>query len=281
MIRSDEGTFRVSDGTELYWRSWAPKRPAGRVLIVHGMGEHCARYDVLAGALAGRGFAVFSYDHRGHGRSEGQRGYVNRFSAFTNDLAVAYQHAQIALPGDLPNGWVAHSMGALITLKYLHERVGALPDCVVLSAPWLRTKAPISSALRRTAEVLDRVWPRAPLTNRQVDPYRLTRDPVMAKAWAADPLIHSKVTPRLYLEAERTQRAVLERTDALPVPAFFLIPTDDEVVDPLLSEQYARSLPGDTRILELPGFRHEPFNELGREDVYKHVGVWLEKRLRR
>ncbi len=279
MIRSDEGTFRVADGTDLYWRSWVPSKVHGRLLIIHGLGEHCARYDVFAGGLAGRGFAVFSYDHRGHGRSDGQRGHVHAFSEFTRDLASASLHARDIWPGTLPTGWIAHSMGALIAMRYLQEEAGEPPDCAVLSAPWLRTKTPVSPLLRRTASILDRLWPNAPLTNRKASAARLTRDPVMAAAWEADPLIHSRVTPRLFFEAERAQRAVLEKTDPFSIPLFFLIPTGDPVVDARLSERYASSLGGDIRIMELPGLRHEPFNEVEREEIYAEVGIWLEQRL--
>jgi len=270
----------VADGTDLYWRSWVPSKVVGRLLIVHGLGEHSARYDVFAGGLAGRGFAVFGYDHRGHGRSGGQRGHVARFDDFVRDLGVAFLHAREVWPGDLPTGWIAHSMGALVALRYLQEETGDLPDCAVLSAPWLRTKERVSPLLRRVAGVLDRVWPNAPLTHRAADPSRLTRDPRMAEAWRADPLVHSKVTPRLYFEAERAQRRVLEQDQPYSIPLFFLIPTGDPVVDARLSERYARSLGGDVRILELPGLRHEPFNEVEREEVYAEAANWLEERLR-
>lgn len=281
MIRSDEGTFRARDGTRLFWRSWVPESAKARVMIIHGLGEHCSRYEVLAGGLAGRGFAVFGYDHRGHGRSEGQRGHVSRFDVFVQDLATATLRAREIWPGDVPMGWVAHSMGALISMRYFQEQPGDLPDCAVLSAPWLRTTTPISPLLRRVARVLDRVWPGAPLSNNQADPFRLTRDPAVAEAWVADPLVHPRVSPRLFFEAERAQRLVLERREPFPIPLFFLIPTGDPVVDWKLSEQYATSLGGDTKVLELPGLRHEPFNEIEREEVYAETGTWLEQRLNR
>lgn len=280
MISTDEGRFHGSDGVELYWRSWMPSSANARVVVVHGMGEHCSRYDALARELTGRGLAVFAYDHRGHGRSGGQRGYVRRFDVYAADLALAHEQARSVCPGDVPEGWVAHSMGSLVALHYITTKAGDLPDCAVFSAPWLRTKTPVPPGLRRIGGVLDRIWPRAPLTNRQASPDRLTRDPGMQKAWYADLLIHSKVTPRLFKEGERAQARLLSRIKPLGLPALILVPTDDEVVDADVAVHYARSLGADATLEELEGFKHEPFNDVGREDVYARVADWLEAQLR-
>ena len=53
-------------------------RPRGQVLIVHGLGEHAARYDPVAAALNAEGWSVLGFDQRGHGRSSGRRGTLAR-----------------------------------------------------------------------------------------------------------------------------------------------------------------------------------------------------------
>lgn len=42
--------------------------------IVHGMAEHCDRYDELAVRLNARGFTVYAHDQRGHGRTAEKNG---------------------------------------------------------------------------------------------------------------------------------------------------------------------------------------------------------------
>src|SRR5688572_6506235 len=49
-----------------------------RLVIVHGYGEHSARYGEFMRWMAGRGVACYSFDFRGHGRSSGRRGFVRR-----------------------------------------------------------------------------------------------------------------------------------------------------------------------------------------------------------
>ena len=58
----EEGKFVGHDGSNLYRRSWPVASPKGYVLLIHGYGEHCGRYDHVAAHLNGLGLSVWSYD---------------------------------------------------------------------------------------------------------------------------------------------------------------------------------------------------------------------------
>ena len=62
------------DGTKLFLQVDSPEDPRAVVVIVHGLCEHCGRYDHLADRLNWEGFSVYRFDHRGHGRSGGNTG---------------------------------------------------------------------------------------------------------------------------------------------------------------------------------------------------------------
>jgi acylglycerol lipase len=86
-MKHTENYFVNRNSYGLYCQSWqGTGAPKANVLIVHGLAEHSGRYAKMAGYLVDNGYAVFSYDQRGHGRSDGTRGYINRFSDFTADL---------------------------------------------------------------------------------------------------------------------------------------------------------------------------------------------------
>ena len=78
---SNDGYFKTDKGPQLYYRAWEPEQEANAVItIVHGGGEHSGRYLNVANYLVPRGYAVYAYDLRGHGKSPGKRGHVNRFA---------------------------------------------------------------------------------------------------------------------------------------------------------------------------------------------------------
>lgn len=57
--------------TQLYTRLYNPSvgKPRAVIVFVHGYIEHIGRYEHSHSAWASRGFAVFTYDQRGMGRT--------------------------------------------------------------------------------------------------------------------------------------------------------------------------------------------------------------------
>ncbi|MDR1852149.1 MAG: lysophospholipase, partial [Propionibacteriaceae bacterium] len=77
---SKEFKFDSFDSTTLFGTSDVPTSPKAVVLVVHGLCEHLGRYDYLTARLNAQQYAVYRFDHRGHGRSEGQRVYYDDFN---------------------------------------------------------------------------------------------------------------------------------------------------------------------------------------------------------
>ena len=97
--------------------------PRAQIAIVHGYGEHIARYDHVGRALAERDFSVRGIDWRGHGQSGGMRGFIERFEEYLEDLdALLARTRQSGTPTFL----LAHSMGGLAAARYLLEKPGAV-----------------------------------------------------------------------------------------------------------------------------------------------------------
>ena len=87
-VRIELDPFRASDGTALFRRRFRPAAaPIGDLLLGHGIGEDSSRYIQAARAFAEAGWQTVSWDLRGHGRSDGPRGYVARWSRYHDDLS--------------------------------------------------------------------------------------------------------------------------------------------------------------------------------------------------
>ena len=94
-------------------------KPKGVVIISHGLAEHIQRYEHLAQELNQNGFACYGIDHQGHGLSDGDRSYVEKFENYVDDLlyfsqGVAAQYNDQDDDEPIPIFLLGHSMGGLI-----------------------------------------------------------------------------------------------------------------------------------------------------------------------
>ena len=78
-VQRFEGHFKGSESNELFYQTWTPEKVRGLFVITHGLAEHSECYHPLAKMLSDDGWLVYAWDLRGHGRSEGKRGYIKNF----------------------------------------------------------------------------------------------------------------------------------------------------------------------------------------------------------
>ena len=133
------------DGSVLRLAHWLPAAaPRATVLLLHGRTEFNEKYEETAGDLIARGFDVWSFDWRGQGLStrlleDRQKGHVDDYDLLVEDLRAVIDHVRRvegAGGGQRPVVLISHSMGGLVTMRYL---VSGAQDvaAAVLSAPLL------------------------------------------------------------------------------------------------------------------------------------------------
>jgi alpha-beta hydrolase superfamily lysophospholipase len=276
-IQCGDGRLDGAGGLRLYRRWWRAPEPRAALLLVHGYGEHCGRYDPVGQWFAARGFAVHAYDHRGHGKSEGRVCHVDRFDEFLDDLARMLDAVREAEPGR-PIFLVGHSMGGLITTAFLRERhpdvAGAVTSGAALAMPdaFPRWRAILARMLRR-------VVPRLALPS-GLPTHGVSRDAAVVRAYEADPLVHSTMTTSLAMELlDRLQRTAGGGAE-IRVPMLMLHGGADLLVSAEGTREFAKTVtvPGsDVRIY--PELYHEIFNEPEQEKVFADVLHWLDERL--
>jgi len=268
------GELGAPDGALLRYRVWdAAGEPRAAVLLVHGLGDHSGRYAGLARALAGRRITVAAVDLRGHGRSAGRRGHVASFAEYLGDVEAFRREVVRSLPPGLPLFLLGHSMGGLVALRYLQTHPDVPFRGAILSAPALDLVEAVPAWKRALAAVLSRAVPVVPFPN-GIDANDLTRDPEAAAAYRADPLVHDRITPRLYREMRAAMQAARAHRDAVRTPLFFLLPGSDRIVHTPAALAYAEGRA--ERVRTYPGFYHESFNEPERAAVFAEVAEWIE-----
>jgi alpha-beta hydrolase superfamily lysophospholipase len=231
---------------------------------VHGLGEHSGRYADVADLLAAGGFMVFAPDLRGHGISRGARGHVDSFDQYTRDIEAL--RIEIAGPGPSPPLFlVGHSLGGLIVVRYLQQFARVPCAAAAISAPALRLAKYLAPPLLPAVRVLARFAPRASFDN-GLDATELSRDTHVVAAYRDDPLVHSRITARLYVEMLDAMRRAASDADRMRVRRLLVMaPGQDSIIDQDGTLEFAGLIPPTTRIdiRTYPDARHEPFNDTG------------------
>ncbi len=262
------GTTR--DGLTQRRRHWAAADPKAAILLVHGIGEHSARYEHTGDALSDAGFDVLAYDQRGFGESGGLRAYVAEFSEFTEDVAdLIAERRELGVPVVL----MGHSLGGLIVATYLLGK-DPQPDLAVLSAPALAAEIPRWQ--RIATPVLSRVMPRLHVKS-EFEGSILSHDTAVQEAYDNDPLRVAGVTASLGGQIMRTMASTSERTEHISIPTYVFHGGEDALVPPAASEPLGR-LANVTRKV-WPGLRHECLNEPEWPDVVAGITTWLDAQL--
>ncbi len=266
----------AKDGTPLLLRHWTV--PAGEpwasVLLVHGLAEHCGRYEHVGAQLARAGLDVHGFDLRGFGGSGGPRASIDRWSQFHDDLEERLV-ALRSIAGSRPLVLFGHSLGGLIALGYVLDG-RARPDLLVLSAPAIGARIPLWQ--RALVGTLRRVAPGLAISNR-LDPDDLSCVSAVGEDYVRDPLNQHKSTVRFAHAAFGEQRRVAGSLDRLTIPTFVVHGADDAIV-PTDASQPLEGHAGVTRKV-YPGLRHELHNEVSGPQVVADELEWIRDRVSR
>lgn len=267
----------AADGTRLFSRRVRVESPRAGLLIAHGLGEHSGRYARLAEGLAAMGIAVFSFDHRGHGQSDGKRGHVRHFSQYTDDLDQMIDRSRHALPEGAPLFLLGHSMGGVIALVYAAEH-GDKIEGMVVSSPGLAPTAPPSVLRLALVRLMSAVFPSLSFDN-NLDPQVLSHDPNTVNAYIEDPLVHRRISARWVTSFLSAGKTALEDAPRIKTPILMQVAGDDRIVSPEASRRFFKQLGSPDKTLRVYKYLfHEIYNEKKqyRKQVVRDLESWIK-----
>jgi alpha-beta hydrolase superfamily lysophospholipase len=271
--QASKGFLTSSDGTTLAYRAWPV--PAARITfaVVHGHGEHSGRYERFARGMAAYQMATYAVDLRGHGESAGQRGHVDSWSQWVDDAEAFVKHVENETTGEVvPLG---HSFGGVVVLSAARAEKLSKARRFIVSSPALRLTKEVPAWLSNVSKALATIAPKLTLNN-NVDAGTVSRIPEVVDAYRTDPLVHSKITTRLYAEWRKASKDNLDHAGDIQLPFLILAGTDDRLIDPESSRELHRRAPA-SELRMLAGRYHEPFNDLGSEEVFELIADWLRE----
>jgi alpha-beta hydrolase superfamily lysophospholipase len=269
------GSVHSHDGTKLAYRAWPQPGASLSFAVVHGLGDHGGRYAHFADGMSKHGMGTYALDLRGHGNSPGQRGHLDSWSQWTEDVAAFIAHVEQVVGTEVVP--VGHSFGGAALLSTV--LAGKLPAIrrFVVSSPALKLKMQAPAWKLKVGPIASKIAPRLALSN-EVDPASISTLPEVVDAYRSDPLVHDRISSRTWTEWQNSVSEIFQRASQIKIPFLILAGAADPLVDPdgskLLHEKTASI--SSLRLLE--GRYHEPFNDRGSEEVFQLIAHWLTKR---
>jgi len=270
------GVFLADDMVRIFYQSWQAQKPKGVVVISHGLGEHSDRYSNIMNALAGAGISFYALDHRGHGKSGGKRGHVDRYMKYVDDLKKLVDTLVKTENPGLPVILLGHSMGGLIAMRYALEYPEDLKG-LILSAPALVPAVAVPGWKKSLGRIFSVIAPGLAMNN-ELDPADISSDPDVVQAYRDDPLVHDMVSARWYTEYLDTAEFCLARPAEIEMPLLVIHGTADRMVSPESSRiVFENASSRDKKIFTWEGLFHETMNERieDRKKVLKTISAWI------
>jgi acylglycerol lipase len=255
-----EGTFKGLRDLNLYYQCWVPEdRPRAVLLVAHGFAEHSSRYQNLVEYFLPRGYAIYALDHRGHGRSDGERVQVDDYKDYIADLKTFFDLVRKERPSDKIY-LVAHSMGAAIATAYAAQYQEELAGLILSGGGIATEKAPPRPAGLDLSATL-------------------SRDPAVVEAYRNDPLVFHGPPPTGRDSAMTQMREKLpELARAIHLPILIMAGAASPLGDGPRSEALFDAVGSPDKTLKLyPELLHEIFNEPEWPDVMAELESWLER----
>ena len=266
-----EEQVQAADGVILNYYHWVPDDAKAAIVISHGWSEHAGRYAALAEWFTEHGYEVHALDHRGHGKSQGKRGHVNRWLDYARDLE------QLRLSLDTkPQYLLGHSMGGMISVLHLLEYPNRF-KAVALSGPAADVSIPVSKLKAIMGKTMSSIMPSLSLAN-DIDPYTVCSDTKVVEAYINDPFNHGKVSARWFSEYLKTIDRVKHEASNIQTPLAVWHGAGDTLVEPWVSEKLFSNLKMEFRQYTLiDDVFHEILLESNWLDTAKEIKTWISK----
>lgn len=276
MYTRSEGFFTGFQDARLYYQKWIHSKAKGHILITHGHGEHSDCYHRVIDALANESWSFLAWDWRGHGRSEGPRGYAHTFHDYCHDFEVFYNLLQTDKSiSSKPLILLGHSMGGLIQLKSQLSHPTWKFDGQVLSSPLLGIALAVPAYKDTAARLLVNLLPKVTLWN-EIPDTDLSRDPEVLKEYQRDVLRHARMSAGVYLGSVEAMDFVKARAQKIQTPTLMQLAGKDKVVStPIAAAFFEKIAAKNKKIKIYPNHLHEIYNDLQREEVFSDLKEFL------
>jgi len=276
-IISTRSWIKSFDGIKLYYAADIPKNCKSIIIFLHGFSEHLGVYEYLKDKLNSYDYGLYRFDLRGHGRSEGKRGYINDFRYFLEDTDVIVNLAKKEC-ANLPIFMFGYSLGGFIAtsygIKYKNKINGQILSGAATMPPLI-----VQGLIGTLFRVISIFHPNMKINNKIFRFFIKSDNP--KNNHERDHLILDEATLKLHVEfLVKGIKWLNKNISHYNMPCLILHGGNDKVIIKEASEKLYRkisSLDKEIRIYE--DLCHELVNEQNKDIILDDIRNWIEKRI--
>lgn len=311
MIKHTTGFYSTGKDSahkaQRFYRSYEPENPRAAILILHGMKDHSGRYVNFAEYLAGKGIAVLTYDHLGHGKTAGDAEKLGYFqsedpAAQLIDDAAAMANFLRLRHRNIPLFVAGHSMGSFIARLLLEKQSELFAGAVFIGTGAASSDARMGKYLtsllnliapRRRSKLVNNIFLAA--NNRRFKKEKdfdgtnwISLDTDNRKAYNADEYCNKDFSNNGFDTLLEINLAATRKNWFAGIPHAFPMLFISGVEDPIgnfgegiktIVQDLEEKNYTDVQFQLMDEMRHEILNEAARQKVYDVILQWLESRI--
>ncbi len=260
------------ENTDFFGQYWEAENTKAVIVLVHGMGSHSSRYEnFIVPKLVEQNYSVVTFDHFGHGRTKGKRGYTPSVEAVLGSVSYVIEKAK-SLFHEKSVFLYGHSMGGNVVINHALRKDSGLTG-VIATSPYLRLAFTPPAWKLKLAKFMGKIYPKFTLTN-ELDASKISRIPEEVEKYTSDNLVHSKVGLVFSVGFIETGQWAIDNANKLKIPMLIAHGTADGLTSFDASKEFTEK----TELAELKAYQggyHELQNDLCRDEFIKDIITWL------
>lgn len=278
-MKNETGYFEGRETTKLFYQYWLPESGNVKAYIVaiHGWGTHSDRLRLPAEYLTEKGYAIYTFDLRGHWRNAGDYlGHiVSMFDHVQKDI-VLFMDIVKKDSGNKKIFLMGQGFGGLTALIYAinHPQL----DGVIALSPELGLLEKLSVSKKVGAMLVP-----TKTIKHEINQKILTSDLKILKQYFADKNKIDVISVESAAERATSMKWAMKNASKLSCNCLIMQAGNDKIVNKKKVKEFFEKIKNSSEkkiYKEYDGFLHELWHERGRAQVYQDMFIWLEKHIK-
>ena len=231
-MKNVTGYFEGRDIRKLFYQYWLPDGDIkAYIIIIHGWGTHSDRMKYPAEYLTDKGYAIYTFDLRGHWRSSGDiPGHIDNMDHLQKDL-VLFMDVVIKDAGNKKIFLAGHAFGGLLSIIYAIHHPN-FPG-ILISSPQLGLTMKVARGKKFDKKFSGSFSKLSPTKSVEIsiDQNLLTSDIKILREHIADKNKLEIMTVKSGYEINEAMKWTMKNALKLACPVFFMQAGNDKITD--------------------------------------------------